>query len=411
MSESLAQLALLVERESGIRLKPSQFQSLRAALDRAAPGLGVPGFLAGAALDGHGRGLVERLLDEVTVKETTFLRDRAQLESIPWGELRATAHARGDGVIRAWSAGCATGEEPLTMALLAWERLGPEPPVAILGTDLSHAALAAARAGRYRARAVRELEPDRVARWFVQDGDEYVVDPGLRRLVDFQRHNLVRDPVPPPGTGPFDLILCRNVVIYFDLPVVERVLASLEAALVPGGLLVLGAADALCATAGRLGGVTRTQTPAGAPERRPLRRPLGRRPVRPREQVLAHALEAANRGSADEAVAQASELLADDPLDADAYFLRGMVELESGDPAHAVDSLRRALYADPTFGLAAFTLARACDALGDRDAARRAYEQALRTLEPEDDRHELLLQQVDLGDVAAACRARLAALR
>jgi tetratricopeptide (TPR) repeat protein len=98
-------------------------------------------------------------------------------------------------------------------------------------------------------------------------------------------------------------------------------------------------------------------------------------------------------------------------LNADAYFVRGLVELESGLTLDAVSSLRRALYLDPSFGLAAFTLGRAYDAEGDRAAARRSYRQALRALDPSDDRHEPILAQVDLGDVAAACRARLAALR
>ena len=80
-------------------------------------------------------------------------------------------------------------------------------------------------------------------------------------------------------------------------------------------------------------------------------------------------------------------------------------------PTPRSPSLRRALYVDPTFGLAAFQLGRAHEELGDRAAAARAYEQALRTLEPEDARHELILDQVDLGDVAAACAIRLKALR
>src|ERR1022692_1262736 len=84
------------------------------------------------------------------------------------------------------------------------------------------------------------------------------------------------------------------------------------------------------------------------------------------------------------------------------------VTLAAGEPAQAVTALRRALYTDATFALAAFTLGRSYDALGDMPAARRAYEQALRTLDPEDHRHELMLQQVDIGDIAAACRARLA---
>jgi tetratricopeptide (TPR) repeat protein len=104
-----------------------------------------------------------------------------------------------------------------------------------------------------------------------------------------------------------------------------------------------------------------------------------------------------------------ASLLADNPLDADAHFVRGLVTLEAGEPDQAVAALRRALYADPTFSLAAFTLGRAHDALGDGPAARRAYERVLRTINPEDHRHELILQQVDIGDIAAACRARLGA--
>jgi tetratricopeptide (TPR) repeat protein len=106
-----------------------------------------------------------------------------------------------------------------------------------------------------------------------------------------------------------------------------------------------------------------------------------------------------------------ASLLADTPLDADAHFIQGLVLLESGEPAAAAIALRRALCADARFALAAFTLGRAFDALGDRPAARRAYEQALRTLDPEDDRHERILQQIDPGDIATACRARLRGLR
>jgi len=118
-------------------------------------------------------------------------------------------------------------------------------------------------------------------------------------------------------------------------------------------------------------------------------------------------MRAAQSGHPKEAINEASELLVEEPLSADSYLVRGIAELESGDPMSAVTSLRRALYIDPTFGLAAFKLGRAYDAAGDPRAARRAYEQALRTLEPEDERHLPILEQVDLGDVAAACRARI----
>ena len=122
------------------------------------------------------------------------------------------------------------------------------------------------------------------------------------------------------------------------------------------------------------------------------------------------ALRAANDGGLDAALAATQSLPEGNPLDADAHFVRGLTELGSGEPEAAVRSLRRALYVDPTFGLAAFQLGRAHEERGDPAAAMRAYEQALRTLETEDMRHELILEQVDLADVADACAIRLADL-
>jgi tetratricopeptide (TPR) repeat protein len=118
----------------------------------------------------------------------------------------------------------------------------------------------------------------------------------------------------------------------------------------------------------------------------------------------------ARPGGIDLARAAANEALAADPFSGEAYFVRGTVELAAGDASEAVRSLRSALYLDPTFALAAFQLGRAYDALEDRRAARRAYEQALRSFDPYDTRHGELLGHIDRGDVAAACAARLTTL-
>jgi chemotaxis protein methyltransferase CheR len=125
------------------------------------------------------------------------------------------------------------------------------------------------------------------------------------------------------------------------------------------------------------------------------------------EELLQQALAAADEGRGADAAAAVARLLREQPLNADAWFVRGLVELESGDAGGAVHSFRRALYVDPGFGLAAFKLGRAYDATREPDAARRAYEQALRTLGTNEGRHEHILAQVDHGDVAAACRTRL----
>jgi chemotaxis protein methyltransferase CheR len=429
MTDSLAKIAELVRRETGIVAPPAREAALRAAVGRAAPGIDPDTVLAAMSDPARRRDLLERLIDEVTTRETTFIRDRGQLDAIPWPALLRSAGAAGSGTIRVWSAGCASGEEPYTLALLAHEAFGPaRVPVEVLGTDISGAALAAAAAGRYGERAVRALQEPQRARYLDRHADgSYLAGERLRALVRFRRHNLARDCIPPAGEAGFDLIVCRNVLIYFGPLLAARVIESLRQSLRPGGRLVLGASDALQLTAARTGTAATGRT-APAPSgpvspglehpgppaaglvpstRPPLRRPIGRRPVPSRDQRLTATLEAAGQGDRDAALAEVATLLADDPLDADAHFVGGLVALEAGQPGRAVTALRRALYADPTFALAAFTLGRAYDALGDNAAARRAFEQVLRTLDPEDHRHESILAQVDVGDIAAACRVRL----
>jgi chemotaxis protein methyltransferase CheR len=383
MTLALASVAAFVRRESGIHLAEHQYPFLQAALDRIGAGSPPDAFLLRVSDPRERRELVTRLIDEVTVKETSFLRDRGQLAGIDWRSLLEGAHDRGADRVRVWTAPCATGEEAYSLALLACEAFDTlRPPVSILATDISATALARARRGVYGPRSARALEPAVRERHFRDEEGGLVVDEPLRALVTFARHNLVSGPFPPLGEAPFDLILCRNVLIYFDGETVGRVLACLQDALAGAGQLVLGAADELCASAWR-----RAPPAAGAPPapRGPggrLRRPLGRLqpPAGPVDEVAA----------------------------AD-HFRCGLAHLQDDDPAAAVASLRRALYVEPRFGLAAFKLGGAYEALGEPAAARRAYQQALRALEP-DERHEAFLAQIDLADVATAVRARLGVL-
>jgi chemotaxis protein methyltransferase CheR len=423
---SLGQAAELVRRETGITVPAAREAALRAAVHRAAAGLDPDVFLSAAAAEA-GRDLLDRLIDEVTVRETAFLRDRGQFDAIDWYHLLKAAEAAGQGTIRLWSVGCASGEEAYTLALLAAEAFAPAPPpVDVLGTDISGAALSAATAGHYGERAVRALSTGQRLRYLNRPDDGgFLVGEGLRRLVRFRRHNLARDPIPPQGEAGFDVIACRNVLIYFDQPLARRVIEALEGALRRDGRLMLGAADALQRTAHH-----RTQRPripisrpaqrtreGAQPTTRPPGAPAGGRdrhqgpgagPPLPREQRLSAALTAADGADRTGAMAHVAALLDADPLDADAHFIDGLVTLEAGDPGRAAAALRRALFIDGAFALAAFTLGRAYDVLGDANAARQAYARALRTLDPDDHRHEQMLQQVDIGDIAAACRARLA---
>jgi tetratricopeptide (TPR) repeat protein len=137
-----------------------------------------------------------------------------------------------------------------------------------------------------------------------------------------------------------------------------------------------------------------------------MRRPLARRREEPAP-TLADAFAAAD---SEELLGRTSRALSADPLDAGASFLRGLAELERGDVAAAIVSLRRVLYTEPKLGLAAFQLGRAYESSGQPVAARRAYQQALRTLDSPGELHERLLEHLNLADVELAVSTRLEAL-
>jgi chemotaxis protein methyltransferase CheR len=434
VSGALEKIADLVEREAGIQVKGSRLEALPAALGRAAPGVDAEAILATLADPAQGPALLGRLIDQVAVQETFFMREVDELEAIDWHRLLAAAHGRGASEVSVWVAACASGEEAYSVAMLATEAFGHgRPPVSILATDVSAAALRRAQEASYSERSTRELTEARRERFLVPDGSRSAVGEQLRSLVRLRRHNLVSDPAPPVGEVPFDLILCRNVLIYFGPDTVETVVAGLESALQPAGQLILGASDRLSSSARRrtaLAGweprpteASRSRRPPSRPSRASrdrLRAPRGPRarrrqapepaaePSSAAEGDLAAAIAAANRGELTVAIEAATRVLAADPLDVDAHYVLGLSELAAGNPAAAVVSLRRALYFDPSFALAAFQLGRAYDRCGDGRAARRAYAWTLDALRRVDLGTRGVPGETDYGDIAAACSARLA---
>lgn len=405
MSRDLHQLAEAIRRESGIALGESRLPVLAAAVKRVAPDASAADLLATPMLGA--------LIDAVTVNETFYFRHRFDLDAIDWHALRAHAAQTGRTEVRVWSAACASGEEAYTLAILACEAFATsQPPVSILGTDISSRALEQARHGRYGARSLAAIDAELRRRYFERDGGSHLVGSPVRSRVRFQRHNLTRDTGPPAGEAPFDLILCRNVLIYFDPGAVERTLAGLEAALVPGGTLILGSADRLCGapppTLARASRPRTARRPRATASRR--RRPPQPSPTPAVTPSLRDALAAADAGRLDDAVAAAAAVLHRDPLDADANFVRGVAELARGDAVAAADALRRALYVDPGFALAAFKLGRAHDSLAQPVAARRAYAQAVAALARAPGGRPGLVEDADAAAVADACRARLATM-
>ncbi len=195
----------------------------------------------------QGKKEVQEFLDAITTNETYFFRcDRHWQFFRDWLETKKQELAKKGSVeIRIWSAAASTGAEAYTMAIAITEAFGPKldkVKLKIIGTDLNMSVLAEARAGVYSDYALRQTDPKIAKRFFTQLSDgSFQVQEKIRKMVSFEPHNLMQ----PFRKGPFDFVFLRNVMIYFDAPSKERVLANCHSALVKDGLLMLGESESL----------------------------------------------------------------------------------------------------------------------------------------------------------------------
>ncbi len=194
-------------------------------------------------------GAFGRLLDAAVNGETYFFRDMESLlamsEEIVPERLLAVGQ---EGTVDIWSAGCSTGEEPYTIAMLL-ERKGMlrGRRVRIRATDLSPGSIRRARAGIFGPHAVRATSPERLALHFdPAPGGRFQIKPALESAVTFEARSILSEPVPGP---PCDVVVCRNVLIYLDPESRSRAVEIFAARLKPGGYLLLGPSDALAAAA------------------------------------------------------------------------------------------------------------------------------------------------------------------
>lgn len=185
------------------------------------------------------------LVQELTVGETYFYRNIAQFQVLSHTILpeRAAAPAC-PGVLRLLSAGCASGEEAFTLAMVARDTV-PTASCAldILAVDINPIVLDKARRGRFTAWSLRETPPAAQGRWFQADGRDVILDDGIRQAVRFHQANLIEDDPDLWRPGHYDVIFCRNVLMYFAPGQARAVLACMARSLAPGGYLFLGHAE------------------------------------------------------------------------------------------------------------------------------------------------------------------------
>lgn len=189
---------------------------------------------------------LEAAAEVLTTNETYFFRDPLQLRSFSEEVLpELAAMRRPERRLRIWSAGCSSGEEAFTVAILVRSSgLFSNWNVEILGTDIARRVLAVARAGQYGAHAFRGVDAETMIRWFRPVEDRWAVDDAIRRTVTFAHINLL-DAAAIDQVDETDCIFCRNVLIYFDMGARRRVLKSLYRRLRPGGYLLLGHSESL----------------------------------------------------------------------------------------------------------------------------------------------------------------------
>jgi chemotaxis methyl-accepting protein methylase len=361
------------------------------------------------------------------VPHTWFYRDPEQLHTIA-----RLISATPPGPVAIWVAGCATGEEAYTLAMIG-QRVGRD--VSVLATDVNETALAAARRGVYGALAVRDV-PARERRWLIERDGSFTVESTLRGHVTFARHNLVDMP-PAAPRGAWDLVVCRNVLIYFAPLAAARLLQRFARSVREGGALVVGASEVVfeppeglelvsagnrlvlrrtsrpaiarpvlprARTAGPLGASVASAAtapaapaapgpaaPAAAPPAAPAARspgaPLGSspalalgsvdgEPVRDHDLVAVlsrgHALF--ERGELASAVAVYGDLARSHPSVAEVWLFLGIARYAHGEVDAAAHALRASLCLDPALWPAGFYLARAYERLGRRAEALQQYD-------------------------------------
>jgi chemotaxis protein methyltransferase CheR len=420
--EYFADAATLVRERTGLVFGEARHSAFAGALATAMRRAGVRDPAVYATRLATVPPLLDDLVDEITVGETYFFREPGQCATIRDTILPALLSERPSGrPLRVWSAGCASGEEAYTLAILLREH-GLELRAHVVGTDISRSALRKAARGRYTNWSLRGMSETVRDSYFTAAGGHFDLAPAVRQSVEFRHLNLAGDQYPSLTTGIWgmDLILCRNVLIYFDAPTVARVAHRLIASLGPRGWLMLGPSDplledlvpceAVLTCAGivyRPADVQRSARAHSIPAPPPLASPIEHTPSPEAPTAAPAALsfcvadeyagdtatdtldvaqsiltvrEIANRGDPDAAWRACAVALERHSDSAELVYIQAALLSEAERYVEAAATARRALYLDRGLVVAHMALGGALARMGDIEGARRAFRNAERIL-------------------------------
>ncbi len=255
--QTFQQLTQLIHRLCGLAVGHDKMYLVRHRLEPVIRRYGLNGFeqLLERLQTRTGAELHDSIVEAITTKETSFFRDAQLFKAIrqqvlPECVKQLTQSGGKRHRIRIWSAGSSTGQEAYSLALLVRELVGDpgsqalkESQFSILASDISAEAITKGKAGCYnRSEVARGLSEEQLRSHFHHRAGCWTLDEQARRLVHFRQFNLLHSPA---ELGAFDLILCRNVLIYFDQPTRKRICQGLYEILYDGGWLVLGSAESL----------------------------------------------------------------------------------------------------------------------------------------------------------------------
>ncbi|MFL6193646.1 MAG: CheR family methyltransferase [Thermoanaerobaculia bacterium] len=439
-STPVHQLVVLIREATGNVIPPARMGFLEEVAQRRAQATGYPNLteyvlaLSSHQLDNEWGNLISL----VTIKESYFFRAPQQFDAIRKQILPQLLKARAASRhLRIWSAACARGEEPATLAML----LEDEPALngwtwSIVATDLDEEALAGARLGLYGERAVSQVPPEQLERWFRRRGKLFELSSELRSRISYQRLNLAHTPFALPFPE-VDLVLLRNVLIYFRRPLQRLVVSHIGKMLAPRGFLFLGASETLWQIQDELepvdlgpcfayrhrqakpeparpAPVKKAPKPAPRPAEAAKPAPAAPKPTaQPPAPVLQpcgvyERLAAAARDLAANRIQEAGraigEALAAEPSEPAAHALEGFLHDLSGRTDDAVTSYRAALYLDPALFQVRVLLADCLLRLGSRDRAEHQYREVLTLLAGGRERALMLFEGLPLPDRERAQR-------